>query len=216
MNNDNFLIVLFKNKTRKKIIKKFKTSKRALDFFNKILLGSDEVIFSREYENGYPCTFDIAIVERLEKKLFPHFITDEYGRNVKIELLEDDYDIVKIVKYNVEEQIFDNQTNKRISLNEFIKKYLTNDGLKMISSLNNKIVLQVDSNIHLFSLKTENDSSRFIDSLSSYFIKLKRFDCIFVKDVSTAQRKYLYDLLEEYGFTRKVLYRQSTTFEVKK
>ena len=47
MNNDNFLIVLFKNKTRKKIIKKFKTSKRALDFFNKIISESDNVIFNR-------------------------------------------------------------------------------------------------------------------------------------------------------------------------
>ena len=216
MNNDNFLIVLFKNKTRKKIIKKFKTSKRALDFFNKILADSDKVIFNREYENGHPCTFDIAIVERSDKKLFPHFVTDEYGRNIKIELSEDDYEIVKIVKYNVVEQIFDNQTNKRISVNNFIKTYLNGDGLKMISSLNNKIVVQLDSNIYLFSLKTENDSSRFIDSLSSHFIKIKRFDCMFVKDVSTAQRKYLYDLLEEYGFTRKVLYRQSTTFEVKR
>ena len=216
MNNDNFLIVLFKNKTRKKIIKKFKTSKRALDFFNKILADSDKVIFNREYENGHPCTFDIAIVEKSDKKLFPHFVTDEYGRNIKIELSEDDYEIVKIVKYNVVEQIFDNQTNKRISVNNFIKTYLNGDGLKMISSLNNKIVVQLDSNIYLFSLKTENDSSRFIDSLSSHFIKIKRFDCMFVKDVSTAQRKYLYDLLEEYGFTRKVLYRQSTTFEVKK
>ena len=216
MNNDNFLIVLFKNKTRKKIIKKFKTSKRALDFFNKISSESDKVIFNREYENGYPCSFDIAIVEKSEKKLFSHFVTDEYGRNVKIELSDDDYDIVRIIKYNVGEQIFDNQTNKRISINDFIKKYLGGDGLKMISSLNNKIVVQLDSNIYLFSLKTENDSSRFIDQLSSHFVKIKRFDCIFVKDVSTAQRKYLYDLLEEYGFSRKVLYRQSTTFEVKK
>ena len=102
MNNDNFLIVLFKNKTRKKIIKKFKTSKRALDFFNKISSESDKVIFNREYENGYPCTFDVAIVEKSEKKLFSHFVTDEYGRNVKIELSDDDYDIVRIIKYNVD------------------------------------------------------------------------------------------------------------------
>jgi len=216
MNNDNFLIVLFKNKTRKKIINKFKTSKRALNFFNKILSDSDKVIFNREYENGSPCSFEIAIVEKSEKKLFPHFVTDEYGRNVKIELSDDDHDIIKIVKYNVDEQIFDNQINKRIYVNDFIKKYLGSDGLKMISSLNNKIIVQLDSNIYLFSLKTENDSSRFIDQLSSHFVKIKRFDCIFVKDVSTAQRKYLYNLLEEYGFSRKVLYRQSTTFEVKK
>ena len=34
------------------------------------------------------------------------------------------YDIIKIVKYNVDEQIFDNQINKIISVNDFIKNSL--------------------------------------------------------------------------------------------
>lgn len=216
MNDDNFLVVLFKNRTRKKIIKKFKTSKRALEFFNKISSKSDDVIFERQYENGSECVFDLGLLEKSTKNLFPFFITDEYGRNVKIELSDEDYNIVKIIRYNVEEQIFDNQKNKRISLSYFISNYLKKDNLKLISSLNNRIIVQIEDKIFLFTLKTENDSSRFIDRLSSYFLKIKRFDCIFVKDISTAQRKYLYELLESNGFSKKVLYRQSTTFEVKK
>lgn len=216
MNDDNFLVVLFKNKTRKKIIKKFKTSKRALEFFNKISSKSDEVIFERQYENGNECVFDLGLLEKSTKSLFPFFITDEYGRNVKIELSDEDYNIVRISKYNVEELIFDNQKNKRVSLSYFISHYMKKDNLKLISSLNNRIIVQIEDKLFLFTLKTENDSSRFIDRLSSHFLKIKRFDCIFVKDVSTAQRKYLYELLESSGFSKKVLYRQSTTFEVKK
>ena len=82
----------------------------------------------------------------------------------------------------------------------------------MISVLNNKIVLQKDEDIKLFSLKNEHESSRFIDCLSSHFFKIKRGDCLFIKDFSSPQRKYLYNLLESNGFDKKVLYRKFTTY----
>jgi hypothetical protein len=85
------------------------------------------------------------------------------------------------------------------------------DGLKMISVLNNKIVLQEDEKIHLFTLKSESESSRFVDCMSLHFFKIKRGDCLFVKDYSTAQRKYLYSLLESNGIDKKILYRKFTT-----
>ena len=69
-----------------------------------------------------------------------------------------------------------------------------------------------DDDIKLFSLKNENDSMRFIESLSSYFLKNKRNDCLFVKDDSTPQRKYLLTLLSNSGYDKKVLYRKFTTF----
>jgi hypothetical protein len=42
---ENYLIVLFKNKKRKRIINKFVTISRAKSFFNKLIIESDEVIF---------------------------------------------------------------------------------------------------------------------------------------------------------------------------
>jgi tricorn protease-like protein len=50
-------------------------------------------------------------------------------------------------------------------------------GLKLVSKLNNKIVVQNDDKFNLFTLKNDNDSSRFIDKLSELFIEQKRFDC---------------------------------------
>ena len=47
-----YIIVLFKNKVKKKIIKKFKTFDRAQKFYNNLLSISDEVIFNREYEKS--------------------------------------------------------------------------------------------------------------------------------------------------------------------
>jgi hypothetical protein len=82
----------------------------------------------------------------------------------------------------------------------------------MVSSLNNKIVIQNNDEINLFSFKSQEESIRFIDCLSNYFFKIKRGDCIFVKDISSAQRKYLFDILKSKGFDKKMLYRKFTTF----
>ena len=95
-----------------------------------------------------------------------------------------------------------------------ISQYLKSDGLKMISSLNNKIIVQKDDVINLFSLKNEFESSRFIDCLSLHFFKIKRGDCLFIKDTSSAQKKYLYNLLESNGIDKKLLYRKFTTYRV--
>ena len=53
---------------------------------------------------------------------------------------------------------------------------------------------------------------RFLESLQDYFISVGRSDGIFVRDVSTAQRKWIYGVLEEKGFEKKRLYRLKTTF----
>ena len=108
--------------------------------------------------------------------------------------------------------IYDVQKKIKINSKDLIKSYLKGDGLKMVSVLNNKIVIQKDDDIKLFSLKNENESSRFIDCLSSHFFKIKRGDCLFIKDYSSPQRKYLYSLLESNGFDKKVLYRKFTTY----
>ena len=86
---------------------------------------------------------------------------------------------------------------------------------KLVSKLNNKVVVQNDDKFNLFTLKNDYDSSRFIDTLSELFIEQKRFDCMFVKDYSNAQRKYLYNLLIENGFSKSYLQRQTTTHPLK-
>jgi len=120
--------------------------------------------------------------------------------------------LFEISKYKKEELIFDLQQNKKITVQSLIKKYISKEGIKLISSINNKIVIQNDDVYSIFSLKTESESVRFIDSLTNYFFKNKRSDCIFVKNQSQAEKKYLLDILSEKGFDRKKLYRKSTTY----
>jgi hypothetical protein len=175
------------------------------------LVESDTVIFNKKYENGYEGEYEIAILEKVSGTFLPVFLKDNIGRNIKVNLEDDDYSIKKINKYNIEELILDTTLNKKINSNEFIKMYLSSPGFKLISKLNNKIIVQNDNIFNLFTLKNDDDCSRFIDSLSNYFINQQRNDCMFVKDYSSAQRKYLYNLLVDNGFSKSYLQRQSTT-----
>jgi len=83
--------------------------------------------------------------------------------------------------------------------------------MKMVSSLNNKIIVQEEEKVLLFTTKSESESQRFIDCISNHFFKTKRGDCLFVKDNSIPQKKYLYDLLESKGISKKILYRKFTS-----
>jgi len=208
----NYIVVLFKDKLKKKIINKFVTLKNAKDFYGKKLSISNDVIFEVVVENGHPCKYEIGIIEMNSKQSVPVYVIDEMGRSSKVKLEDEGMTLLQISQYKKEETIFDIQRDKKILTQEFIKRYLKSDGLKMLSVLNNKILVQNDDTLNLFSCKNEDESSRFLDCLSSYFFKTKRGDCLFIKDYSTPQRKYLYSLLESKGYDKKVLYRKFTTY----
>ncbi len=206
-----FLIVLFKNKLRKKIIKKFQTGKKAVAFFDNIVSENNEVIFDRQIENADPSVFEIAVLEKNSQKLLPTYMTDEFGRNVRVKLENPEYNIIKISPYKYPETVFDIERNKKISMDFFMSRYMPTTTVKVMSILHNKIILQNDDEVRLFSLKSESDAERFISTLSYYFFKKKRGDCIFVNDTSSPQRKYLLQFLESKGFDKKILYRKYTT-----
>ena len=84
--------------------------------------------------------------------------------------------------------------------------------MKSISTLHNKLIIQVNENFFVFSLKNVEDSHRLLETMENYYRKNSRNDAIFVKDISTTQRKWMYDLLIKKGFDKQKLYRQTTTF----
>jgi hypothetical protein len=212
----NYLIVLFKNKIKKKIINKFKTHKKSDDLFITLSNQSNDVIFEKKYTNGDECNYELAILEKSPDTFLPVYLKDELGRQIKVNLDDGDYTITKIITYKIEETLLDTTLNKKINSHEFIKLYLDPVGFKLMSKLNNKIIVQNDDKVNLFILKNEYDSSRFIESISNKFISEKRMDCMFIKDCSTPQKKSLYNLLINQGFSKDYLLRYSTTHPVKK
>jgi hypothetical protein len=82
----------------------------------------------------------------------------------------------------------------------------------LVSKLNNKIIVQNEDVVNLFTLKNELDAHRLIQNLTDRFVGLKRGDCMFVLDISSPQRKYLYKILTEKGYDINYLYRKETTY----
>jgi hypothetical protein len=207
---DVFQIILFKNNKKKKIFKSFKTKKNANSYFESKMKKSNRVKFKTLVENGVDVDMRLAIVSNTSNNDYSQiYYTDELGRQIIVNpKIDENLYIQKISQYNEEELIYDIKENKKIDIDFFIKKYLSEKELYMLSKLNNKLIVQKNENIQLFSFKNENDVGRFVDSLTN---SMDKINFIYVSDISSAQKKYLYKLLEESGFDKQMLYRKSTT-----
>jgi hypothetical protein len=214
--NDTYQVILFKNKVKKKIINKFKTHKKAFEYYKLLVKESDEVIYDKVMENGVVSEYELSLVERSSSFPSSLYMKDDYGRQVKVSLDDSELTMINITRYRIEELFLDYTTNKKIDTRQFIKQYLDHTGFKLISKLNNKIIVQNDDKFNLFTLKTSDESERFIDFLTKKFNDDGRKDCLLVKDYSTPQRKYLYELLVKMGFEKSYLQRSSTTYPSKK
>lgn len=212
----NYIVVLFKNKKRKKIIKSFIKKNTAELYFKKICEQSDKVKFNVEVENSLDVTYEVGLLCKNIDTQFQLFSQDDIGRNIRVTLEDSDLQIIKIHRYRILEKLQDWSTNKRITYDEFFKKHFTNKELKNVFTVNNKIIVQKDEQTSVYSLKNIEESKRLLMLLQDEFVSLKRADAIFVKDMDTIQRKYLYEHLEKLGIDKKRLYRQSTTFSERK
>ena len=212
MYSGNYVIALFKDNKHKKVIKSFVRKKAALKHFDKLMQKSDKVLFEKKFETSWPCKYELCIVQKKTGKEDILYFKDEMGRNIKAVLDDEQYCFLKVAPYRKEEKIFDIQQDKRITVQEFIDNYLSKNAINMISGLNHKIIVQNYEEIYLFSLKTMSESKRFLDFIQEYSMNEKNMINLIVKDISIAQRSYLYDLLVKNGYDKKALYKQYTNY----
>jgi len=186
--------------------------KTALNAYNKLIKQSETVFFEKKIQNTEECSFELGIVSTKRESDTPTYFRDDLGRSQRVYINnEDSLSFIEIRPYKVEEKLFDVKQNKKITLSEFDKKYLSAPGLKVISVLNHKVVLQNEDKFYLFSLKDEVEALRFLDSLGNYMLHFGNKSVMILKSTSLVQKKYLYDLLTEKGFDISVLYRKVTT-----
>jgi len=208
MSEPNFTVILFKNNKKRKILKSFVREQKAIEFYKKKLKESSEILFSVQYENGLPCVYKIALASK-ECEIDTLYYTDDIGRSVSINpKITDNLYLKQVSMFKKEDKIYDVQENKKITFNKFVSKYLNKDKTIMISKLNNKMVVQDDDNYFLFSLKNESDCERCL-TIIERSVEKKNF--IIVRDFTSPQRKYMYDLLVDKGFDIDFLYRTATT-----
>ncbi len=94
----------------------------------------------------------------------------------------------------IEETFVNYQTKEKITIHQFIKSYLPELGLTLISKLNNKIIVQNDDDFNLFTFKTISDSERFIDVLTQYLMDNNNSQ---VRSIPTSN---IFDKFKSFGF----------------
>ena len=203
-----YKIILLKNGSPQKTLFSSNVKRTTYNKFQKFI-NSKKPLFNRKYVKRKFCQFELGIFSK-ENNNVSVYKKDELGRNVLVEYLVPNYYLVDLSDYWVEEFVFDHDLSSRIPIDELITRYLPKKNFKQVFSLNNKLVIQDGDKFNIFSLKTVSDCTRLLEIIKSLFITTGRLDCLFVRDTSTVQRKQLYDLLENYGFDRKFLYKQYT------
>jgi len=208
-NKKRYMIVLFHNK---KVINVYHNTMRKSDVMDKWyeLKTEKKPLFCRsDTDNrGKPRIYELALIYPMDKRSKPIYTRDELGRNVEVKNISPKHRIRHIIPYWVEEQIYDYETKKHIRFHEFIKIFEPVTEISQIFKLNNKILLQTDDNFRMFGNKNNNDCDRLFDLLRNELINKNCSNFIYIKDVTTVQRRYLYDLLmEKKGYTRSILYR---------
>lgn len=208
MKNGKYFIVLFCNKKRVKILYRcmkrttiteywheFKTEKKPP--FVKVQGGK------RKQEQ----IFELGLVFPNTRWSTNTYVKDSLGRNIEAKIEGDTYRIKEMVPYWKEELIYDFQTKKRIRYHEMTEQLSKISEIAHIFTLNKNIFVQIENDIKLFGNKNISDSERLFELVKSDILKQKRGNFLFVKDITTHQRKLLYEMLESKGYKRSELFR---------
>jgi len=116
---DNYIVVLFKNKQKKKIIKSFKTEKKAKEFYERYLKSSKPV-FEMLYENAEEVEHELSLMTNQNTYQLLLFKSDVYGRNEKV-FVDDDsgFSIIEVKPFKLEEKLYDWKIIKKYLLRSF-------------------------------------------------------------------------------------------------
>ncbi len=154
-----------------------------------------------------PTNYELALIFPNTRWSTKTYIKDEMGRNLEATIDNEKQRIKELIPYWVEELIYDFDAKKRIRYHEMIEQFISVKDIAQVFTLNNKVFLQVDSDVKMFGNKNLFDSNRLFDIIREDLLKRKKTNFIFVKDITTHQRKLLYNLLVEKGYKRSELFR---------
>ena len=132
---------------------------------------------------------------------------DELGRNIPVSLEDPNFRIKEILPWWEEEKVFDFETKKHIRYHEMFDKILNIQEVCQVFTLNNKIFVQIENDVKVFGNKNLYDTDRLFELLKNQLHSKKKKNFLFIKDVTTYQRKQLYDFLMSKGFSRRELFR---------
>ena len=210
MKKRKYKIILFCNQKRKKLIYQTISLPAIRDLWYE-LKTERKPRYVKEFggKRNLSLSYELALIYHDNRWAKSKTITkrDEIGRLINVSASEKGYRMKELIPYWVEEKVYDHDNKKRIRYHELLRIFDKVDEIAQIFTLNNKIFLQIESEVRMFGNKNLSDSERLFNILKEDLLDKRKGNFIFVKDVTTTQRKNLYPLLEKKGYKRTDLFR---------
>lgn len=208
MINYKYFIYLYCNRKKQKIIHKSAKRSTILEIWRELKTQKKPpYVKTNSGKKRVSTNYELALIFPNTRWSTKTYIKDDMGRNLEATIDNDKQRIKELIPYWIEELIYDFDAKKRIRYHELIEQFISVKDIAQVFSLNNKIFLQVDNDVKMFGNKNLDDSNRLFAIIRDDLLKRKKTNFIFVKDVTTHQRKLLYNLLVEKGYKRTELFR---------
>jgi hypothetical protein len=204
-----YSIVLFCNKKRIKVMHSCMKRTTIYEYWRDFRTQRKPDFIKQQVgkRNNDELIYELALIFPNNRWATNPWVKDSLGRNIEAKIEDDKFRIKEIIPYWAEELIYDFQTKKRIRYYELLAQILPLTEIAQIFTLNNKVFVQVENDVKLFGNKNLKDAERLFEIIKNDLIRRKRGNFLFVKDITTQQRKTLYTLLESKGFKRRELFR---------
>lgn len=201
-----YIIVLFSNRKKRRVLFKSNnlnnTKKKYKEFLEK-----EKPLFPQVFRNKTKVNYEVAIVTTVNHNIPELFTKDDIGRINKAEFQSDVHYFLDIQPYEISEKLWDFQDDIYIDAETLYSKIKKGNLFKQVFTLNNKIFVQIDDKVKGYGLKNIEDCQRLFNILRNHSINESLGNIMYVQDISTAQRKDLYILLQKNGFPKESLYR---------
>jgi len=208
MKNGKYFIVLFCNKKKVKVLYRSKNRATITEYWHMSKTQKKPpYLQTHRAKRNVEITFELGLIYPKNKTANKIYVKDSLGRNIEAKIENDKFRIKEMIPYWREETIYDFDTKKRLRYHEMMEIILPIDEISQIFTLNNKLFVQVENNIRMFGNKNIDDSERLFGIVKDDLINRKKGNFIFVKDITTHQRKLLYKMLEDKGYKRTELFR---------
>jgi len=205
-----YKIILFCNKKRKKLYYETINITAIRNLWYE-LKTEKKPRFVKEYggKRNQSLDFELALIYPDNRWAKKKTVTkrDEFGRLYDASIDIKGFRLKEIVPYWQEERVYDHENKKHIRYHELLEIFEQVGEIAQVFTLNTKLFLQIDNNLRMFGNKNLNDCDRLFDILREDLLKSKKGNLFFVKDITTSQRKSLYNLLEKQGYKRTDLFR---------
>ena len=203
-----YSIVLFCNKKRVKVLHRSMKRTTIYEYWRELKTEKKPPFTKTQDGRKFKdAVYELALIFPNNRWATDVWVKDSLGRNYPAKIEDEKFRIKEIIPYWKEELVYDFNQKKRIRYHEMMSQIYAITEVSQIFTLNNKVFVQVDDNIKFFGNKNLKDTDRLFELIKEDVAKKKRGNFIFVKDITTHQRKLLYNLLESKGFKRSELFR---------